>query len=104
MNVFSKGAALIGAGKARVWAGLVSLDLNPVPEAPPGVDVIVQTMLNWLIWISGAIAVVGCVIVGILLRASNEWGIGNEGMRRACYITIYAFVITLALALLKVVL
>ena len=104
MNVFSKGAALIGAGKARVLAGLVSLDLNPVPEAPPGVDVIVQTMLNWLIWISGAIAVVGCVIVGILLRASNEWGIGNEGMRRVGYVTIIAIAITFALLLLKVVL
>ncbi|EPD31162.1 hypothetical protein [Gleimia europaea] len=100
MNVFSKGAALIGAGKA----GLASLDLNPVPEAPPGVDVIVQTMLNWLICISGVTAIVGGVIVGILLTASNEWGIGNEDMRRVGYVTIIAIAITFALRLLKVVL
>ena len=100
MNVFSKGAALIGAGKA----GLASLDLNPVPEAPPGVDVIVQTMLNWLICISGVTAIVGGAIVGILLIASNEWGIGNEGMRRVSYVTIIAIAITFVLRLLKVVL
>ncbi|MBS5825564.1 MULTISPECIES: hypothetical protein [Actinomycetaceae] len=104
MNVFSKGAALIGAGKARVWAGLASLDLNPVPKAPPGVDIIVQTMLNWLIWISGVTAIAGVVIVGILLKVSNECGIGNEGMRRVCYITINAIAITFVLALLKLLL
>lgn len=34
MTVFSKGAALITAGKARLVAGLAGLELNPVPVAP----------------------------------------------------------------------
>lgn len=35
MTVFSRGTALIGAGKARLVAGLAGLELNPVPVAPP---------------------------------------------------------------------
>ena len=70
MTVFSKGAALIGAGKARLFAGLAGLELNPVPVAPPGVEARVQTILNWLMWIAGATVIVGFIVGGIMLALS----------------------------------
>ncbi|MDU6680112.1 hypothetical protein [Actinomyces sp.] len=104
MNVFSQGAVLISVGKVRLGAGLASLDLNPVPEAPPGVEAIVQTVLNWLLWIAGATTMIGCVIAGIMLAVSNEWATGNEALRRVVYIVGTAIVVMVVLTLLKLVL
>ena len=101
MTVFSKGAALITAGKARLLAGLAGLELNPVPEAPPGVEVKVQTVLNWLMWIAGATVIVGFIIGGIMLAVSNERGMGNENVRRIGFVIMGAVVIAAAAALAK---
>ena len=101
MTIFSKGSALITAGKARLLAGLAGLGLNPVPEAPPGVEANVQTVLNWLMWIAGATVIVGFIIGGIMLAVSNERGMGNENVRRIGFVIMGAVVIAAAAALAK---
>ena len=101
MTVFSKGAALIGAGKARLFAGLAGLELNPVPVAPPGVEARVQTILNWLMWIAGATVIVGFIVGGIMLEVSNERGMGNENVRCIGFVIMGAVVIAAAAALAK---
>lgn len=101
MTVFSQGVALIGAGKARLVAGLAGLELNPVPVAPPGVADKVETVLTWLMWIAGATVIVGFIIGGIMLAASNERGMGNENVRRIGYVIMGAVAIAAAAPLAK---
>lgn len=101
MTVFSRGTALPGAGKARLVAGLAGLELNPVPVAPPGVADKVETVLTWLMWIAGATVIVGFIIGGIMLAASNERGMGNENVRRIGFVIMGAVVIAAAAALAK---
>lgn len=101
MTVFSQGTALIGAGKARLVAGLAGLELNPVPVAPPGVADKVETVLDGLMWTAGATVIVGFIIGGIMLAASNERGMGNENVRRIGYVIMGAIVIAAAAPLAK---
>lgn len=101
MTLFSKGAALVNAGRARIISGLVALDLNPSPQAPPGVEQRIQTVLNWLMWIAGAAVIVGFIVGGLMLAISNERGMGNENVRRIGFVIVGAIVIAAAAALAK---
>ncbi|MDO5049370.1 MAG: hypothetical protein Q4D87_05755 [Actinomycetaceae bacterium] len=99
--MFSKVISGLESAYSRVVAGLVGLDLNPSPVAPPGVEEKVKTVLDWLFWIGTISVFVGFVVGGIMLIISNERGMGNENVRRIGFVIIGAIVIASASALAK---
>ena len=99
MSLVASGVGVVESVVGR--AGLIWMDLNPTPVAPPGVEARVQTVLNWVMWIAGASVIVGFIVGGIMLAVSNERGMGNEDVRRIGYVIMGAIVIAAAAALAK---
>lgn len=45
---------------------------NPTPTAPPGVSDTFNMVLGWVMWIAGALGLLGFIILGIRLIVSDN--------------------------------
>jgi hypothetical protein len=90
------------AGRAGLVAAVIGIDVNPTPQAPPGVESTVQTILNWLMWGGLIAAIIGFIAGGITLMISNERGMGNENVKKLGYVCMGAVVVSAAAGLAKV--
>lgn len=67
--------------------------LDPSPEAPPGLEDSVTTVLSWLMWGGLVATIAGFIAAGIALAISNERGMGNENVKRLGYVVLGGVII-----------
>lgn len=48
------------------------IDINPSPTAPPGVEGTFNMVLGWVMWIAGALGLLGFFVLGIRLMLSDN--------------------------------
>ena len=48
-----------------------TIDIDPTPTAPPGVSETFTLVLGWVMWIAGALGLLGFFILGIRLMLST---------------------------------
>jgi hypothetical protein len=92
----------VNAVKAGVAGWVFGADLNPTPQAPPGVEGNVQTLLNWLMWGGLVAAIAGFISAAIMLAVSNERGMGNEHVKRLGLVCLACVIISAASGVAKV--
>jgi hypothetical protein len=49
-----------------------TIDIDPTPTAPPGVSELFNMGLGWVMWIAGALGLLGFFILGIRLMLSDN--------------------------------
>jgi hypothetical protein len=49
-----------------------TIDIDPTPTAPPGVSETFTLVLGWVMWIAGALGLLGFFILGIRLMLSDN--------------------------------
>lgn len=49
-----------------------SIDLDPTPTEPPGAAENMNMILGWVMWIAGALGLLGFIIIGIRLIMSDN--------------------------------
>ena len=49
-----------------------SIDIDPTPTAPPGASENFTMILGWVMWIAGALGLLGFIILGIRLIMSDN--------------------------------
>lgn len=74
-------------------------DIDVVSTTPPGVSDKVSTVLGWVMWVGGAVAILGFIIAGIMLALANNSGQSNEATRYVGRVAIGAVLITGAASL-----
>ncbi|MDO5722479.1 MAG: hypothetical protein Q4P06_08075 [Actinomycetaceae bacterium] len=78
---------------------LIPFDLDVTSTTPPGIADKVSTVLGWVMWTGGAVAILGFIIAGIMLALANNSGQSNEATRYVGRVAMGAVLITGASAL-----
>ena len=71
------------------------LDPFPDVDTAPALEPIV-TVLGWLMWCGGVIAVVSFMVAGVLVMVANHTGQSNEAWRYVVHVGLGASVVSAA--------
>lgn len=77
----------------------IASQIDVTTTTPPGVADKVATVLGWVMWAGGAVAILGFIIAGIMLALANNSGQSNEATRYVGRVAMGAVLVTSAAAL-----